>query len=90
MQKLASHEFVDARRDWEIYRELSEFGVSGYKVSAKERDAIQDIQQEALAGNFDVLLVFMFAGQFSAVRQCVLRSLRSAVDGNNKRQEVPP
>jgi DNA invertase Pin-like site-specific DNA recombinase len=29
-------------------------------VSAKERDAIQDIQQEALNGNFDVLLVFMF------------------------------
>jgi DNA invertase Pin-like site-specific DNA recombinase len=60
MQKLACQEFIDAKPGWELYRELSEFGVSGYKVSAKERDAIQEIQQEALDGKFDVLLVFMF------------------------------
>ncbi|MDR0520190.1 MAG: recombinase family protein [Clostridiales Family XIII bacterium] len=60
MQKQACQEFIDKRADWELCRELSEFGVSGYKVSAKERDAIQEIQQDALAGKFDVLLVFMF------------------------------
>jgi DNA invertase Pin-like site-specific DNA recombinase len=60
MQKQACHEFIDTRADWEFYRELSELGISGYKVSAKERDAVQEIQQEALDGKFDVLLVFMF------------------------------
>jgi len=60
LQKQACNEFISTRHDWELYRELSEFGISGYKVSAKERDAIQEIQQEALAGKFDVLLVFMF------------------------------
>jgi DNA invertase Pin-like site-specific DNA recombinase len=60
MQKQACHEFIATRQDWNLYRELSEFGISGYKVSAKKRDAIQDIQQEALAKKFDVLLVFMF------------------------------
>ncbi len=34
--------------------------MSGFKVSAKDRDAIQEIQRAALAHAFDVLLVFMF------------------------------
>lgn len=60
MQGQACRNFINAIPQWGFYRELSEFGVSGYKVSAKERDAIQNIQQEAIAGRFDVLLVFMF------------------------------
>lgn len=60
MQRQACRSFVATKSDWELYRELSEFGVSGYKVSAKDRDAVQEIQQEALAAQFDVLLVFMF------------------------------
>ena len=60
MQKHACRDFVAKQPDWEIYRELSEFGVSGFKVSAKNRDVIQDIQKEALEAKFDVLLVFMF------------------------------
>lgn len=60
MQKNACLGMISNTSNWELYRELSELGVSGYKVSAKERDAIQEIQQEALAGQFDVLLVFMF------------------------------
>lgn len=51
MQKQACESFINAKPDWEFYRELSEFGVSGYKVSARDRDAIQEIQQEALAGD---------------------------------------
>ena len=35
-------------------------GISGYKVSAKDRDAIQEIQHDAALGKFDILLVFMF------------------------------
>jgi len=60
MQKQACHEFIASRPDWEFYDEKSEFGISGFKTSAKDRDAIQEIQQAALAGKFDVLLVFMF------------------------------
>lgn len=60
MQKQACREFILKNSEWELYRELSEFGVSGYKVSAEKRDAIQEIQREALSGSFNVLLVFMF------------------------------
>lgn len=59
MQKQACHEFCE-RNDWTIVREFSEKGVSGFKVSAKDRDAIQELQREALQGSFDILLVFMF------------------------------
>jgi len=60
MQKQACHEFIAAHSDWVLYKEISEKGISGFKVSAKDRDAIQDIQQEAIEKKFDVLLVFMF------------------------------
>lgn len=60
MQKQSCHEFIAAHSDWTFYKEISEKGVSGFKVSAKDRDAIQEIQQEAMEKKFDVLLVFMF------------------------------
>jgi len=59
MQKQCCHEFC-AKNGWTIVKEFSEKGVSGFKVSAKDRDAIQEIQREALKGSFDILLVFMF------------------------------
>lgn len=40
--------------------EKAEKGVSGSKVSASKRDAIQELKAEAEKGNFDILLVFMF------------------------------
>ena len=46
MQKQRCHEFA-AQMGWDIVREFSEKGVSGFKVSAKQRDAIQEIQREA-------------------------------------------
>lgn len=59
MQKQQCHEFAD-EKGWNIVKEFSEKGVSGYKVSAKDRDAIQEIQHDAAMGEFDILLVFMF------------------------------
>lgn len=59
MQKQVCHEFAK-EKNWEIVREFSEKGVSGFKVSAKDRDAIQEIQRDAAQGKFDILLVFMF------------------------------
>ena len=59
MQKQRCREFADAQ-GWSVINEFSEKGVSGFKVSAKDRDAIQHIQKDAIAGKFDILLVFMF------------------------------
>lgn len=60
MQKQYCREFCKRNPNWEIIREFSEKGVSGFKVSAKDRDAIQEIQKMALQGEFEILLVFMF------------------------------
>ncbi len=60
MQRIACREFAERFSDWEILCEFEEKGVSGYKVSADNRDAIQDLKDAALKGEFDVLLVFMF------------------------------
>ena len=59
MQKQCCHEFAK-RQGWNIVREFSEKGISGFKVSAKDRDAIQEIQHDAMKDKFDILLVFMF------------------------------
>lgn len=59
MQKIACQTFAQ-ERGWSILREFSEKGVSGYKLTMKERDAILEIREDALAGKFDTLLVYMF------------------------------
>jgi len=59
MQRVACQEFA-ARQGWDIIREFSEKGISGYKVSSEKRDAIQQIKAAAEKGKFDILLVFMF------------------------------
>lgn len=60
MQRLECHKFVDSHDDWRIVKEFEEKGISGYKVSAEERDAIQELKRCAEKGEFDVLLIFMF------------------------------
>lgn len=59
MQREACREFA-GRMDWQIGKEFLEKGVSGFKVSAENRDAIQDLKNAALAGEFQILLVYMF------------------------------
>ncbi len=59
MQKIACREFID-RQGWMLVKEYTEKGISGSKVSAADRDAIQDLKESAAKGEFDVLLVFMF------------------------------
>lgn len=59
MQKEECREFA-ARHDWIIGKELLEKGVSGFKVSAENRDAIQELKIAAIKGEFQILLVFMF------------------------------
>lgn len=60
LQKTSCHAFVNNMPDWEITKELEEKGISGFKVSANDRDAIQELKELALKKEFDVLLVFMF------------------------------
>lgn len=60
MQKLACREYAATHPDWEIVDEISEKGISGYKVSTNARDAIVEIKKRAILHQFDVLLVFMF------------------------------
>ncbi|MEY8326342.1 recombinase family protein [Lachnospiraceae bacterium 54-11] len=60
MQRTACHDFASRQEGWEILKEYSEKGISGYKVSADDRDAIQELKEAALNGKFDILLVFMF------------------------------
>jgi DNA invertase Pin-like site-specific DNA recombinase len=59
MQKRACEEFCE-RMGWEIVDSRSEKGVSGFKVSANDRDAIIDIREAAAKKKFDILLVYMF------------------------------
>ena len=48
MQKTACHGFIDSQPAWELYMEFNEMCVSGFKVSAKNRDAILELQKMAL------------------------------------------
>lgn len=59
VQRKACHEFAE-RNGWVIGKEFCEKGVSGFKVSANDRDAVQDLREAAMNHEFDILLVFMF------------------------------
>lgn len=59
MQKIACTEFAE-QNGWIIAKEFYEKGVSGFKVSANDRDAIHELKEAALNHEFDVLLVYMF------------------------------
>ena len=59
VQRKACREFA-GKMGWTIVGEEQEAGVSGYKVSADDRDKLQLIKKKAEQGKFDILLVFMF------------------------------
>jgi DNA invertase Pin-like site-specific DNA recombinase len=59
VQQNSCREFAE-KMGWEIVDEQEESGVSGFKKSAKQRDKLQLIQQNAVLKKFDVLLVFLF------------------------------
>jgi len=60
MQKKECRGFIERQKDWILIDEYYEKGISGYKVSAKNRDAIQQLLKDADDKKFDILLVFMF------------------------------
>lgn len=60
MQRRECKDFINRMDGWTFYDERMEKGVSGYKVSANDRDIIVEIREMAERKEFDVLLVFMF------------------------------
>jgi len=57
-QRQAMAEFLRTRPDWEHVREYVEAGVSAFKVSADDRDVLQDALRDAAAGMWQVLIVW--------------------------------
>lgn len=60
MQRISCRRYIEEHPDWVLNTEYEEKGISGFKVSAEKRDAIQHLKDAALNKEFDVLLVFMF------------------------------
>lgn len=60
MQKQSCREFAEHQPGWVIKKEFQEKGVSGFKVSANDRDAVKELKTAAENKEFDILLVFMF------------------------------
>ena len=59
MQKQSCREFAQ-KQGWCIIKEFQEKGISGFKVSAQNRDAMIELRKAAERKEFDILLVFMF------------------------------
>lgn len=57
VQQQIIHDYA-ARHGLEIVREYVEPGVSAYRLSFEDRDILQDVLKDALAGVYKVLLVF--------------------------------
>ena len=74
LQKRACEEFCE-RMGWEIVDTRSEKGISGFKVSANDRDAIIDIREAAIKKQFDILLVYMF-DRLGVEQQAIVRRIR--------------
>jgi DNA invertase Pin-like site-specific DNA recombinase len=57
MQKEACHQYAKAQ-GWQIVKEFYEKGISGFKVSANDRDQVQELLKAAKNKEFDVLLIY--------------------------------
>lgn len=44
MQKQSCREFAEKQAGWVIKKEFQEQGISGFKVSANDRDAVQELK----------------------------------------------
>ena len=51
MQKIDCRKFAQ-KQGWRVVKEVAEKGVSGSKVAASKRDAIQQLKEEAANGEF--------------------------------------
>jgi DNA invertase Pin-like site-specific DNA recombinase len=58
VQRQAVREFIAGQTGWTLVKEYAEEGVSGFKVSADDRDVLQQAFRDARAGLWEVLVVF--------------------------------
>lgn len=81
MQKIDCRKFAQ-KQGWRVVKEVAEKGVSGSKVSASKRDAIQQLKEEAANGEFDILLVYMFdrLGRIESETPFVLECTQTATN----------
>ena len=78
MQRRECLDFISRQPEWKFTGELMEKGVSGYKISASKRDAIQEIRSKAERREFDILLVFMTAGGGNLISSCLKKQEASS------------
>lgn len=58
VQRGAVRAFIAERPGWMLVQEYAEEGVSGFKVSAEDRDVLQQALRDARAGRWQALVVF--------------------------------
>lgn len=59
VQRSECMNFISTHDDWTFQKEYVEKAVSGFKTSVKDREVLQEIQEDAKQKNFDVLVVYM-------------------------------
>lgn len=59
VQRSECMNFISTHDDWTFQKEYVEKAVSGFKTSVKDREILQEIQEDARQKNFDVLVVYM-------------------------------
>lgn len=59
VQRSECMNFISTHDDWTFQKEYVEKAVSGFKTSVKDREILQEIQEDAKQKNFDVLVVYM-------------------------------
>lgn len=59
VQRVAVREFVARQPGWSLVQEYAEEGVSGFKVSASDRDVLQQAFRDARAGLWQALPVWL-------------------------------
>lgn len=57
-QKKAVEDFLRSRPDWKLVAQYEEKGVSAFKISAADRDVLQDAFRDASAGRWSILVIF--------------------------------
>lgn len=59
MQKAECEKFIAKHSDWQLHDEIAEKGISGFKNTSHNRDALNEIMERATRKEFDILLVYM-------------------------------
>ena len=55
LQRDIMRPFVERQPNWKLVKEFVEGGVSGFKISANDRDALVEIKKMAVRKEFDIL-----------------------------------